>query len=120
MLTFNGSGTGYAQHRMYGNGSTVASDNSTSTTQILAMTGPGGSDTTGIFMPQIIDILDYSQTSKNKTARIFTGAHMNNTASVVALTSGLWANTSAISSINLAALSGSYQVGSRFSLYGWN
>lgn len=120
MLTFNGSGTGYAWHRMYGTGSLVASDNSISTTQILAMPGPGGSDTSGIFMPQIIDVLDYGQTNKNKTVRTLTGAHMTNTQSVVALTSGLWANTAAVTSVNLAALSGSFAVGSRFSLYGWN
>lgn len=119
MLNFNGdTAANYAWHRLYGNGTTVNSDSSISTTQILALTGPGGSDTAGVFMPAIVDILDYRSTSKNKTVRYLTGAEMNNTARVMALTSGLWASTAAVSSLTLTALSGSFAIGSRFSIYG--
>jgi len=119
MLNFNSdTGANYAWHRLYGNGSTVSSDATSSTTQILALTAPGGSDTTGVFMPAIVDILDYRSTAKNKTVRFLTGCETNNTARVVGLTSGLWASTAAVSSLTLTALSGSFAIGSRFSIYG--
>ncbi len=118
MLTFNGSGTGYAWHRLYGSGTTVSSDNSTGTTQILTFGGPSSNDTSGIFMPSIYDVLDYASTSKTKTVRALTGTEMNSTADVVCLSSGLWNNTSAVSSLTIASLAGNFAIGSRFSLYG--
>lgn len=118
MLTFNGSGTGYAWHRLYGTGSAVYSDATTSTTQILTFAGPSSNDTAGIFMPAIYDVLDYASTTKNTTVRAFTGAEMNSSPDVVMLSSGLWANTSAVTSLTLASLAGNFAIGSRFSLYG--
>jgi hypothetical protein len=118
MITFNSSSTGYSQHRLYGSGSAVFSDANTSTTQIIPFTGPGTNDTTGIFMPAVIDILDYAATTKNKTLRAFAGAEMSSTGDVVGIVSGLWANTAAISSLNISALTGTFSIGSRFSLYG--
>lgn len=118
-ITFNSTTTGYAKHRLYGNGSSVFSDATTSTTSFTTVTGPGTSDSSGIYMPEIIDILDYASTVKNKTIRAFSGAEMSNTGDVIGLVSGLWQNTSAITSILFEGLSASsFAIGSRFSLYG--
>lgn len=119
MLTFNGdTGSNYSWHRLYGQGAAVYSDSSTSTTQILTHSGPSSSDTAGIFMPSVYDVLDYASTTKNKTVRAVTGAEMSSTADVIGLTSGLWVNTSAVTSLTLASLVGNFATGSRFSLYG--
>lgn len=118
---FNGdSGANYAWHRMYGNGGSVGSDGTNAANQILSMTGPGGTDASGIFLVGIADILDYGSTAKNKTIRYATGSKNTSTTNFVALTSGLWTSTAAVTSMTLGALSGSFAIGSRFSLYGWN
>lgn len=75
---------------------------------------------TNSFNTSIIDILDYSVGTKNKTMRVISGrnsfADGNQT---VSLSSGQWMKTDAISSITiLLESSGSYATGSRFSLYG--
>ena len=47
----------------------------------------------------IADILDYASTSKNKTARVFSGTDNNSTGGTVWLASGLWLNTNAITTL---------------------
>jgi hypothetical protein len=62
----------------------------------------------------VIDILDFSSVNKNTTLKILSG-----TSGVVSLTSGLWQETTPVTSINLKEGAGlDYQIGSRFSLYG--
>ena len=70
---------------------------------------------TNVFNGGVIDILDYADTNKYKTARILCGAD-NNSAGEVGIFSGSWRNTAAITSIqiNLA----NFTEGSKFALYG--
>lgn len=74
-----------------------------------------------MFSPGIIEILDYSNTNKFKSVRKIGGVTTNGTGTEpgeVALNSGLFKSTSAITSISLSK-SGSNQVqNSHFALYG--
>jgi hypothetical protein len=67
----------------------------------------------------IVDIHDYSSTSKNKTIRYFSGVEDNNTVySTLDIGSGLWANTAAITSMTITIANGNYNTQSVFALYG--
>jgi hypothetical protein len=69
----------------------------------------------------IIDFLDYSNTTTNKTARALVGSEYNgnNTDSRVGLKSAFWNSTSAISSIQIAQSGGAFgSTGNSFALYG--
>jgi len=117
-LRFNGdTGSNYAEHVLYGNGSSVASGAGTSQTFMSAATITGNTAAANIFGSGVIDILDFSQTTKNKTLRSLSG---NQAQPFIQLRSGLWASTAAVTSINLFSANGATNLltGSRFSLYG--
>lgn len=66
----------------------------------------------------IIDILDYTNTNKNKVARVLAGYDANGSGTVQ-LSSCTWADTTAISSIYLNPWDlANFAQGSRFDLYG--
>lgn len=116
------SGNNYARHDLSGNGTTVtATGNSTSSLDNYFFAGliPAASATSSIFGVSIIDIHDYASTTKNKTIRAITGEDRNGAGNLY-LSSGLWINTSAISSITLQtnASDRNFIAGSTFSLYG--
>ena len=121
-LNFNSdTGGNYTNHVLYGDGSNaVASTDGTSLTTFYvekdsARTGAGAN----IFGATVMDILDYANTSKNKTVRYLSGVEAN-TASTqfrVSFGSGLWMSTSAISSIVFTGAY-SYAQNSQFALYG--
>jgi hypothetical protein len=119
-LRFNGVTTSsYAWHGLWGfDGGSVQSDNGTSTT-FIALEGISGNDTAANnFGGLIVDILDYANTAKNTTTRGLLGQY-DATGSRIRLASGLFNNTSAISSITLGmAAGGNFITASRFSLYG--
>jgi hypothetical protein len=111
-LQFNGvTSASYSRHTLFGNGSSVSSAASTSQTSIVFQSLPGTSSANQ-FAAGVIDILDPFET-KNTTARAFVGI-----SSEVALASGAFLNTAALSSITLAPVSGSFNTYSRFSLFG--
>ena len=72
----------------------------------------------------IIDILDYKNTNKYKTVRCLYGVDNNGTVSgvypITGISSGLWQNTNAITSIelNTPATGASFTQYSQFALYG--
>ena len=106
----------YARHWLQGTGSAVNSygeGNFSDNLRLLA------GDTTGsnIFGVGVIDVLDYANTNKYKTTRTLSG-YDNNGEGQIALTSGLWKNTAAITSITLTAFSGNLKQYSQFALYG--
>lgn len=111
-LRFNGdSGSNYARHYLYGDGSSIYSGGSTSQTQI-GLFNRGAGDT-NFFAIDVIDILDFSDANKNTTVRVFEAEDR------VWLISGLWNSTSAVTSITFTPQIGpDFAVGSRFSLYG--
>ena len=121
-LTFNGGGTsdyGY-RHSLKGNGATASSINGTSTGEIFLtdLIADGGSITSN-YGAGIIDILDYTNTNKNKTIRAIGGADNNGAANYGAATfnSQAWLNTAAINAIQVRTDS-QFAANSRIDLYG--
>jgi hypothetical protein len=119
-VSFNGdtSSSNYTWHTLEGNG-TSASANGVATGSFPgAVVNQAGGSGTGIFSASIIDILDYANTSKNKTVRSLCGFDANGTGAV-ALQSNLWINTAAITSISFL-YNGSPNIDekSTFALYG--
>jgi hypothetical protein len=115
-LIFNGGGgTAYAYHNLAGNGSAVSSGAGTTQTSIRLTQAISNSTTANAYTATVVDILDYSSTSKNTTVRALNGKV--DATNWIVLNSGLWADTSAITSLNIN-ISGNYTTASRFSLYG--
>ena len=111
-LRFNGvSGTSYRNHGLRGNGSTVSSYASGAAAGQIQLSTVLATDTT---YTKVIDILDAFDSNKNTTIR----ALVANSNQGIELISGVFMNTSALTSILLAPFSGTYSAGSRFSLYG--
>jgi hypothetical protein len=118
-LTANGvGGTSYASHRLTGVSSAVASSAFTSQPYINLQSGLAGSAATaGVHQVGIIDLLDYTSTSKNKTFKALFGG--SEQPQVISLTSGVFVNTSAVSSLTFTSSGpGNYTTSTRFSLYG--
>lgn len=119
-MQFNGdTGSNYAWHRLYGNGSgTPPTGVASSTTWMLAGINANNGEGANVFGASVIDILDYQNTSKNKTIRGLSGED-NNGSGYVGLHSGLWMNTSAVSSISIyPTATYSWLANSQFALYG--
>ena len=120
-INFNSdAGSNYAKHRLTGNGSVAATAGSASQGAIDVIgatnSGTGHTNIMGAF---VIDILDYASTSKNTTVRALSGTDGNtaSTSFVVALSSGVWLSTSAVTSISLIA-SANWTTQTTFALYG--
>jgi hypothetical protein len=107
----------YRWHRMYGQSGSVTSQNSGVATDSINITGPS-SPTSNIYGALIVDILDYANTSKNKTVRSLSGNYNTGTTPIIALGSGLWMDTAAISAISFTTFGGGFATPTRFSLYG--
>ena len=119
-VNFNSdTGANYAYHSLRGNGSTVsASDVNTGASYIQFEGLTSAGNTASTFAVAIIDIIDYANTSKNKVLRNLDGFDANGSG-LVNLNSGLWLNTSAISSITIKEAFGyNFVSGSTFALYG--
>jgi len=122
-MNFNSdTGSNYAAHNLIGTGS-VAQAGGAGSQSTIDCGQPGTSVTN--FAASIIDILDYSSTSKYKTARILAGLDLNGTVAgyggAVGIYSGVWLNTAAITSISFNVSDGSqWQQYSSFALYGIN
>jgi hypothetical protein len=117
-LRFNGDTAGnYADHRFGNNGTTVTSVTNTSQTAVPAGYMTGSTATANVFGAGVIDILDYTATTKNKTVRSLNGYSVSSN-NFVHLMSGVWANTAAITSITFADIGYNLAAGTRVSLYG--
>lgn len=110
------SGSNYAYHFYGSNGSATFRGAASSMTEIKLSNFQQGSDTaypTG----GIIDIYDYASTAKTKVLRAFTGIDKNS-AGDVALSSGLWNSTSAITRLDFITTITAFKTISTISLYG--
>jgi hypothetical protein len=109
---------GYTYHYLQGDGSSVSSYGQTSTRMQLGYSAFSG-DASGIFSAYVVDILDYTATSKNKTIRCLGGLVNAAATKMVRLSSGLFStNTNAVTQVDVKMNSNSFIAGSRFSLYG--
>ena len=111
----------YSRHALMGNGASVAASGAaTQTTMTLFGSSysnyPTGSDLASTFGVMVIDILDYANTSKYKTFRGLEGYDINGSGSI-SLGSGLYQETTAISSITIYT-NNNFTTTSQFALYG--
>lgn len=111
-------GQSYPSHFLYGTGSSVlAGGNTASTVGGLGFRNTGGTSSANMFGVGILDILDYTNTTKYTTTRGLTG-HDQNGSGFIFFWSSLWLNTDAVTSITFIPTAGSIAQYSRFSLYG--
>lgn len=116
-ITFNSdTGANYADHYLSGSGSSATAGSGVPVNAIRQWDYTG-SGATNIFGVGVIDILDYASTNKNKTTRALAGYDANGSGYIY-FSSGLWRNTSAITSITFTPESGSYAEFTQFALYG--
>lgn len=115
------SGSNYSTHMLKGDGGSVGSYYTDTFTGLttggyqVEMVGNGA--TANAFAAGVFDLLDAFSTTKYKTSRAITGRAISD--SQVALISGSWRNTAAVTSIQVAPTgSSNFLTGSRFSIYG--
>jgi len=108
----------YTEHGLYGDGASAGAFAATPQAYMQFYRIAGANAGASIFGAIYIDILDYANTNKFKTARSIGGAD-NNGSGEIYLTSGLWRSTSAITSLTLYPGVGTNFVQySSFALYG--
>jgi hypothetical protein len=104
-------------HSLIGNG-TAASPSNYSQGGMYTLDGPAASSTANVFGSVIVDIPDYTNTSKRKTFKSIAGYDANGSG-IVRFTSYAEGGTGAITSINISTVgAGNFVTGSRFDLYG--
>jgi hypothetical protein len=117
-FTFNGdSGSNYTTHSLNANGSSVSAFGVTGFPGFDATYNLGSGFSTSYFGVLVMDILDYTNTNKYTTARNLYGFDYNGSGKM-GLTSSLWLNTAAITSVTVTPTSGSLIQYSSFALYG--
>jgi hypothetical protein len=116
---FNGdSSSNYSRHWVVGDGSAASAFGQASRTFAVCGFGVRNAAGASVFGPNVIDILDYADTNKNKTVRALAGTDWNGGGSVGLLSAG-WFSTSAITSIVLSLDSSlNFTQYSSFALYG--
>lgn len=105
-MRINGdTGSNYSWHQLIGDSQTAYAQSSANTTTITNIaTVPGATEGANIFTVAVIDILDYADTNKYKTIRSLNGKEDNTagtTNGTIALCSGGWRSTSAITSLSI-------------------
>ncbi len=116
-ITLNGdSAANYRDHNLRGDGSTVFSDSYSRSG--IPIEGTGNTATASAFAGGIMDFVDAFNTNKNTVIRNLHGRTIGGD-NFVALSSCLWNNTAALTSMTITPSGGnSFLTGSRFSLYG--
>ena len=108
-ITVNSGTAPTKSHALYGDGSAA---NAAAFTNVITLENGYGQPYAGI-----IDILDYTDTNKNKTIRTLFGGDRNGVG-IVGLTSAYIGSTSAISQITIALSSNNFTSTTKFALYG--
>jgi len=101
-------------HELIGDGSSATASSGNVANGIV----PGNNATANVFGAFVSDILDYSNTNKNKTIRSLVGYDANGSGQIN-FTSSFYDSTAAITSITInLGTSNSYVANSHFALYG--
>ena len=103
-------GTGTAAHSGLGGGVAI-----TNAYPFYTMADTGQANTWG---PGVLDIIDYTNTSKYKVWKSLEGYEASGTDGLILLRQGSYIVTTAISSISLTPDTGSFKENSHFALYG--
>lgn len=105
----------YRSHFIYGNQSNAVAATTADKAYIAYVSTSGNQ--ANEFGACVVDILDYANTSKYKTARSLS-ANDQNGGGFAILFSHLWMSTSAISSIKISPVSGNFEQYTQAALYG--
>ena len=111
-------GSSYAWHTLYGTGSSVASTAGTSQTSGRLGATLQQNSTADAFGAAVIDLLDVFESTKNTTIKSLAGFTAPTGGHEIALSSVLWNNTNALTTIQVYAASADLLTGTRVSLYG--
>ena len=119
-LQFNGvTAASYARHNLQGDGSAVSAAGSSSDTEIFAGQVINDGEAANVMSVSIIDIHNYASTTQNKTVRTFDGTDKNTSGGLVFIRSGLFMDTTAITSLSLITANGNaFTTTTRVALYG--
>jgi len=120
MTINNDTSTAYSYHQLVGNGSTAGAygENVGRSNCVQVLHIPTNSSASSIFGAGIIDILDYTNTNKNRTVRSLRGQDQNNSDGGIALHSYLYTGTTAINRLDFFAGSGDLVQYTQIALYG--
>ena len=126
VIRFNDdSGSNYNSHYLGGNGVSgpyagFFQNGSYTGAYCWDATGPSTANSEYMFSASIIDILDYTNTTKYKTTRSYSSNEVNGSGGNVSILGGTWRSTAAINSITLIDAPGGAPMGSntQFALYG--
>ena len=110
-------GSNYANHILYADGTQCVTSKVQPYDRMSLGLHGGSSTTANIFGACIVDITDYATANKYRTARSLTGCDANGSG-YVWLSSGLWLNTNAITSIKIFPENGNFVQYSSLALYG--
>jgi len=117
-LTLN-SNTNYTLHYLQGNNNSITAVGQTGNNVAYSYGVPSGSTLANTYGAAIIDIIDYSSTTKYKTIKSISGADVNNgTYNKIQINSALSLDTTAVTTITFNKATSAFDVGSTFSLYG--
>ena len=105
----------YYSHALYGQGTSALSEaHGTTVTQYSFFTCHTGDNSWGSV---VMDVLDYRSTNKYKTSRFLSGFDANGSGYLM-LTSELWMNTNAVTSLVIDNTGANFAQYSSFALYG--
>jgi len=119
-IQFNSdTGNNYGSHGLWGDGSGIGAAQLNYPSSAISLPWiAGNSNGSNVFGASIIDILDYTNTSKFTTVRGLTGFD-NNGNGQAGFGSGLWSNTASINAITFKPFYSSLWIqNSQFALYG--
>jgi hypothetical protein len=107
-------GSSYSTTYMTGNGTAASSARQANNTTGILAGAPNVGLSSTVYGSSIIQVMNYSNATTYKTALCRWGLASAETNATV----GLWRSTAAITSLTILVVSGTFSVGSTFSLYG--
>jgi hypothetical protein len=113
------SGNNYSVHFFRGDRSSATSGSAAPYSDMISFAvEPGSSAGSNIFALSIIEVLDYANTTKYKTAKVLNGFD-GNTIGYTQLISGLWRSKNVINTLRFSAgANANFVENSQFALYG--
>lgn len=116
-VMFNQNTSNYSVRNVYGNGTSAISNSASSQSWIAVGQQPGATATASTFSNDLVYIPNYTQ-SINKSIAADSVGENNGTTAFQYLAAGLWANTAAITTIELQSNSTAWAQHSTATLYG--
>lgn len=116
-MELNSNSSGYVEHYLKSNGSAWSYQGYTGLTRFDWGEIPAANLTANNFTAGIIDILDYSNSNKNKVLKTSHGYSVNGSTGEVNVWTGLWMNNAAVTNLRIYP-NNSFAANSRIDLYG--